>query len=274
MDVYEIVKTIGSGAFGQVYLVRHKIYGNSYVIKKVKIKDMPEKEQENTIQEVRLLQKLRHANIVAYKDSFEDRENQLNIVMIYWEGGDMATKIKDAWGVHFSEDTLLEWFAQMCLALFYLHERRILHRDLKPQNIFLKNGRIRLGDFGIAKVLDSTKDFANTCIGTPYFMSPELFKNKPYSYESDIWALGCIFYEMCNLKHAFDAQSLNGLALKILRGSYPSVNSIYSKSLRDLINKMLSQKKSQRPTIIDIINTPVVKSKIIAYLKKCFNEGN
>ena len=83
MDVYEIIKTIGSGAFGQVYLVRHKIYGNNYVIKKVKIKDMPEREQENTIQEVRLLQKLRHTNIVAYKDSFEDRENQLNIVMIY-----------------------------------------------------------------------------------------------------------------------------------------------------------------------------------------------
>jgi len=69
----------------------------------------------------------------------------------------------------------------------------------------LKNGRIRLGDFGIAKVLDSTKDFANTCIGTPYYMSPELFKNKPYSYESDVWALGCVLYEMCNLWHAFEA---------------------------------------------------------------------
>lgn len=108
----------------------------------------------------------------------------------------MATKIKEARGVHFPEATILDWFAQMSLALYYLHERRILHRDLKPQNIFLKAGRVRLGDFGIAKVLDSTKDFANTLIGTPYFMSPELFKNKPYSYESDIWALGCILYEM------------------------------------------------------------------------------
>ena len=91
------------------------------LLNKVKIKDMPQKEQENTIQEVRLLQKLRHANIVAYKDSFEDRENQLNIVMIYWEGGDMATKIKEARGVHFPEATILDWFAQMSLALYFLN---------------------------------------------------------------------------------------------------------------------------------------------------------
>jgi non-specific serine/threonine protein kinase/NIMA (never in mitosis gene a)-related kinase len=76
---------------------------------------------------------------------------------------------------------------------------------------------VRLGDFGIAKVLDSTRDLANTCIGTPYYMSPELFKYKPYSYKSDIWSMGCCLYEMCNLRHAFDAQSINGLAIKILK---------------------------------------------------------
>lgn len=91
------------------------------------------------------------------------------------------------------------------MPLLYLHDKKILHRDLKTSNIFFKNGNIRLGDFGIAKVLDGTRDFANTCIGTPYYMSPELFKNKPYSYKSDVWALGCVIYEMCNHRHAFDA---------------------------------------------------------------------
>jgi len=99
-----------------------------------------------------------------------------------------------------------------------------------------------LGDFGIARVLDNTKDFANTCIGTPYYMSPELFKAQAYSYKSDVWALGCVLYEMCNLRHAFDAQSIHGLSVKILRGSYPPVNTMYSKGLRDLIAKMLSVK--------------------------------
>ena len=161
----------------------------------------------------------------------------------------------------------------MSLALYYLHEKKILHRDLKTQNIFLKHGRVRLGDFGIAKILDSTRDFANTCIGTPYYMSPELFKYKPYSYKSDIWALGCILYEMCNLRHAFDAQSLNGLAVKILKGSYPALTTTYSKQLRDLITKMLSINPKQRPTIWDIINKSFIKKKIINYMYEIFS-GN
>ena len=186
MELYEVVKSIGSGNFGQVYLVRHKYEGRNYVVKKIKTRDMPESEREKTEQEVRLLKKLRHANIVAYKDSYIDREQFLCIVMVNCEGGDMYSKIKSVKGKKFTEAQILEWLAQILLALLYLHERRILHRDLKTQNIFLKNSKIRLGEFGIAKVLDGTRDFANTCIGTPYYMSPELFKNKPYSYKSDV----------------------------------------------------------------------------------------
>ena len=78
--------------------------------------------------------------------------------------------------------------------------RHKIRLHLLAQSLYLLGG-----DFGIAKVLDSTRELANTCIGTPYYMSPELFKNSPYSYKSDIWALGCVLYEMCNLRHAFDA---------------------------------------------------------------------
>ena len=102
-------------------------------------------------------------------------------------------------------------------------------------------------------------------------MSPELFKNKPYSYKSDVWALGCVLYEMCNLRHAFDAQSINGLAVKILRGSYPPINNMYSKGLRDLIGKMLSVKPSDRPTILDILNKMIVRKRITSYINECIN---
>jgi len=193
--------------------------------------------------------------------------------MVYCDGGDIYSKVKAAKGKNFSEEQIIDWLVQLGLGLFYLHERKILHRDMKTQNIFLKNGKIRLGDFGIAKVLDSTKDFANTCIGTPYYMSPELFKNKPYSYKSDVWAFGCVLYEMCNLRHAFDAQSINGLAVKILRGSFPPLNQMYSKHLRDLIGKMLSIKPSNRPTIVDILNKSFVRKRVISYINECLVES-
>ena len=114
----------------------------------------------------------------------------------------------------FPEDLILNWFVQMSLGLHYMHENRVLHRDLKSQNIFLLgNGRLVLGDLGISKVLEGTMDFAKTCIGTPYYMSPEIFKNKPYNHKSDVWALGCVLYELTTLNHAFDANSLNGLSI-------------------------------------------------------------
>jgi non-specific serine/threonine protein kinase/NIMA (never in mitosis gene a)-related kinase len=271
MELYEVVKSIGSGNYGQVYLVRHKYEGRNYVVKKIKTRDMPDSEREKTEQEVKLLQKLRHANIVAYKDSYIDRDQFLCIVMVNCEGGDMYSKIKAVKGKKFTEAQILEWFAQILLALLYLHDKRILHRDLKTQNIFLKNSKIRLGDFGIAKVLDGTRDFANTCIGTPYYMSPELFKNRPYSFKSDVWGLGCVIYEMCNLRHAFDAQSLNGLAMKIMKGTYPPTTPFYSKGLRDLISKMLSVNPMNRPTLSEILNFPFVRRHVVLYLRECFN---
>src|ERR1700712_3434731 len=105
----------------------------------------------------------------------------------------------------------------------------------------MKSGLIQLGDFGISKALTGSHDFASTCIGTPYYMSPELFKNRPYNHKSDVWALGCILYELCTMRHAFDAQSLNGLAQKIMKGGYPHIASpFYSKQMTHLIASMLN----------------------------------
>ena len=102
-------------------------------------------------------------------------------------------------------------------------------------------------------------------------MSPELFRNRPYSYKSDIWSLGCVLYEMCNLRHAFDAQSINGLAMKILGGSYPPINASYSKPLKDLIGKMLSTKPKDRPNIVDIVHKPFIRKKVVQYMNECIN---
>ena len=123
------------------------------------------------------------------------------------------------------------------MALEYVHGRKILHRDLKSQNIFLTaNNTIKLGDFGISKVLENTNDQALTVQGTPYYMSPEVCESKPYNYASDVWALGCILYELCTLKHAFSSENLLGLVFKIVRDKQEPIPDIYSADLKKLVN--------------------------------------
>ena len=102
-------------------------------------------------------------------------------------------------------------------------------------------------------------------IGTPYYMSPEIFKNKPYSYKSDVWALGCVLYEMTTLNHAFDSTSINGLAQKIIKGKYPPISAKYSRHLRELISEMLMLEPRQRPDLDQILRKPVVKKHIINF---------
>ena len=92
----------------------------------------------------------------------------------------------------------------------HVHDKKILHRDLKSQNIFItKKGVVKLGDFGIARVLSHTRSKAKTVVGTPYYLSPEIIRNEPYSFKSDIWSLGVLLYEMAALQPPFNAQSLH-----------------------------------------------------------------
>eukprot|EP01041_Mallomonas_annulata_P008586 gene8586-17713_t len=269
MEKYDPIRILGEGSFGKVYLMRDKVQRKFVCVKVIKIKNIPKKEREATKIEVDLLRRLHHPNIVRYIDSFLSKNNEsLCICMEYCDGGDLASQIKAARRKLFSEEKVLHWFVQITLGLQYMHANKVLHRDLKTQNIFLLgNGRLVLGDLGISKVLEGTMDFAQTCIGTPYYMSPEIFKNKPYSYKSDVWALGCVLYEMTTLDHAFDAQSLNGLAQKIIKGRYPPVHAKYSRHLRDLIASLLSTNPQQRPDLDQILRKPFVKKHIINFFQ-------
>lgn len=105
-------------------------------------------------------------------------------------GGDLAKKVKEAKGHHFNENQILDWFTQICLALKHIHDRKIIHRDLKGQNIFLaKDNKVKLGDFGIARILHRTMEKAKTMVGTPYYISPEIIENQPYSFKVMAWLL-------------------------------------------------------------------------------------
>lgn len=145
--------------------------------------------------------------------------------------GDLSFHIKrrQAKGERFTETEIFNWFVQLCLALEYIHGRKVLHRDLKSQNVFLTgNNTVKLGDFGISRVLENTTTSAMTVVGTPYYMSPEVCQNMPYTFKSDVWALGCVLYELCTLKHAFSADNLLGLVFKIVQDKYEPIPDCYS----------------------------------------------
>ncbi|NWT64032.1 NEK1 kinase, partial [Prunella himalayana] len=266
MDKYIKVRKIGEGSFGKAILVRAKENGQQYVIKEINISKMSNKEREESRREVAVLANMKHPNIVLYRESFEEN-GCLYIVMDYCEGGDLFKKINAQKGILFSEDQILDWFVQICLALKHIHDRKILHRDIKSQNIFLtKDGTIQLGDFGIARVLNSTAELARTCIGTPYYLSPEICQNKPYNNKSDIWALGCVLYEMCTLKHAFEAGNMKNLVLKIISGPFPPVSMHYSYDLRNLLSQLFKRNPRNRPSVNSILEKNFIAKRVEKFL--------
>ncbi|XP_071846820.1 serine/threonine-protein kinase Nek1-like isoform X7 [Apostichopus japonicus] len=266
MDRYIRKKKIGEGSFGTALLVQSKADGKNYVIKEINISKMKRKEKEEAKKEVSVLRKMKHPNIVSYTESFEELGN-LYIVMDYCDGGDLYQRINARRGALIPEDQIMDWFVQICLALKHVHDRKILHRDIKSQNIFLTSrGIIKIGDFGIARVLNNTMELARTCIGTPYYLSPEICENKPYNNKSDIWALGCVLYELCTLKHAFEAGNMKNLVLKIIRGSYPPVAPKYSYDLRNLINQLFKRNPRDRPSVNTILKKNFIMKRIRKYL--------
>ncbi|MEW5314097.1 MAG: hypothetical protein WDW38_005617 [Sanguina aurantia] len=201
MQNYELLGVVGQGQYGVAHKVRNKQDGLLYCLKRIPMS--AKDDQRGALAEAQLLSSLDNPNIIAYKESFMDKDQSLCIVTYFCEEGDLFNKIKAraATQQYFNEDDIMDIFIQTAMALKYIHSKKILHRDLKTQNIFLaRGGIIKLGDFGISKVLEKTDSFANTVTGTPYYMAPEICTNQPYTFKSDIWSLGCVLYELCTLK--------------------------------------------------------------------------
>jgi serine/threonine protein kinase len=265
MEKYDVQKLLGKGSFGSVYQARRIVDNAMLVMKKVNIGDLPQKEKDAAMLEVKVLQRMHHPAIVGLENSFVFKNRQLCIVMELCEGGDMAQYLaKKTPGKQFlPEDLVLDWFLQVCLAIQYMHEQKIMHRDIKSQNVFLtKDNRVKLGDFGIAKVLAGTNQMAKTVIGTPYYMSPEQFRNQPYSFKSDVWSLGCLLYEMCCLRHAFEARDMDGLVKKIMRCSYSALPSTYSPGVQNLVKALLQLAPARRPSVSEILAMPVLRERM------------
>lgn len=279
---YKFGKQLGRGSFGVVHKVERKSDGGIFVCKEIPLRGMKPKAREEANQEVWLLRKISSGSvfIVQYIESFLERES-LHIIMEFCENGDLSSYLKPPLrlpplvlpsgagppepckagqlGQCLEEATVWKFAIQIGLGLHWLHTNRILHRDIKSLNVFLSAQHdARLGDLGVARVLSAECNFANTLVGTPYYLSPEMCNSQPYNEKSDVWAYGNVLYEMCTFRHPFEARNQLALLAKITRGRYRPISDGYSSEMKGLVDDCLMQDMVRRPTVnLILLSEPV-----------------
>ncbi|CAG9472354.1 unnamed protein product [Plasmodium vivax] len=289
LNEYEVIKKIGNGRFGEVFLVKHKRTQEFFCWKAISYRGLKEREKSQLVIEVNVMRELKHKNIVRYIDRFLNKANQkLYILMEFCDAGDLSRNIQKCYKMFgkIEEHAIVDITRQLLHALAYCHNlkdgpngERVLHRDLKPQNIFLStgirhigkitaqannlNGRpiAKIGDFGLSKNI-GIESMAHSCVGTPYYWSPELLLHETKSYDdkSDMWALGCIIYELCSGKTPFHkANNFSQLISELKRGPELPIKG-KSKELNILIKNLLSLSAKERPSALQCLGYQIIKN--------------
>ena len=264
-------KILGKGSFGSVYLVRRRQDNKIYALKTVILEKLNKKEQENSVNEVRILASINHPNVIGYKEAFwDDEKSALNIVMEYADDGDLHSKIekmKKAGG-YFKEPIIWSYAIQMIEGLKALHDKKIMHRDLKSANIFLVKDKhqCKLGDMNVSKVIK--EKVLHTQTGTPYYASPEVWNDAPYSYKSDLWSIGCVVYELCELRPPFQGKDLDELYENVCKGKPERINKAYSEDLWKMILMLLQVDVNKRVDCNKFLNSELIKHKMIEMKKE------
>ena len=264
MENFEIISKLGDGTYSTVYKVKRKIDDQIYALKKVKLMNLSEKEKLNSLNEVRILASIKSNFVISYKEAFfDEKDNTLGIIMEYADNGDLYQKIIEykKKQIYLEEDEIWKIFIQLVKGLKSLHDLKILHRDIKSANVFLfKDESAKLGDLNVSKV--AKKGIGYTQTGTPYYASPEVWKDLSYDNKSDIWSLGCVLYEMVTLYPPFRAQNMEKLYKKIITGEISRIPDKYSHDLFSIIQLLIQVKPEKRPSCDDILKNDIIIKKI------------
>ena len=264
-DNYIKLEFIGKGQGGTlVNKVKSLINKEYYALKKITVDYNNEKQNECNKNEIEIFKTLNHPNLIKYVTSYI-KKGTLNIIMEYADGGDLTNQIKKYKNENkkIEEDLIWYWFLQICQGIRYMHSKKIIHRDIKCQNIFLtKENIVKLGDFGISKVLEHTYDFSKTPLGTPYFLSPEICSGSKYNFKIDMWMLGCVLYELTTFRKPFDGKTIVELIEKIQTKDILPIPKTYSDDLKNLISKLLCKNPNNRPSIKEILEYDFIINKM------------
>ncbi|XP_017390651.1 serine/threonine-protein kinase 36 isoform X2 [Cebus imitator] len=258
MEKYHVLEMIGEGSFGRVYKGRRKYSAQVVALKFIPKLGRSEKELRNLQREIEIMRGLRHPNIVHMLDSFET-DKEVVVVTDYAEG-ELFQILEDDGKL--PEDQVQVIAAQLVSALYYLHSHRILHRDMKPQNILLdKGGGIKLCDFGFARAMSTNTMVLTSIKGTPLYMSPELVEERPYDHTADLWSVGCILYELAVGTPPFYATSIFQLVSLILKDPvrWPST---MSPCFKNFLQGLLTKDPRQRLSWPDLLHHPFIAGRV------------
>ena len=287
-DKYELQRLLGRGSFGSAILARDRDSGDLVVVKVQHNNDV------RAIGELKTMQKLVHRHIVRFYDAWVESgasaakamagsasggplvpanaemasvlassmaKGTVCIAMEYCEGGDLRHAIRRRRqthpGVGFDEPQIRTWLMQLLSALHYCHTQHILHRDLKAENVLIQGDTLKLADFGLCKTLQDTTAFAETRVGSPHYLPPEVYSHSPYNHSADLWCLGILLYELMTLRRPFVADTVAELWDSVINDEPADVAETsqhrYGKDLYRLCRQLLSKNPMKRPTTVEIL---------------------
>ena len=280
-EIYHKVRTLGNNkniAICHNFVIRSPKTKEEFAFKIIKVSKLSEEEKKKVINKIEILKKIDHPNIITLNNAYYSSDNiYLNMISEYADGGDVQIQLDEhkEKKEYFDGNILLNWFTQICFALLFIHGKKIIHRNIKPSNIFLmKQNFVKLGDFEVAKNVSSTLSRTKTIVTALEYSAPEILNNQKYSFEVDIWSLGVTFYQLITLNYPFEGDDNNEIEKNIKERKIKEIprDCKIDKSFIEIINQMMSLNPKERPTAKQILEKETIKARMDCYLRE--NEFN